>query len=527
VKTPGNIDRIAGQRPGLLGPDTLPNRVCVVEGYGLSITIERRHLLVRDGAGTQRRERRYPRIGHNLDRIVIVGHAGTISLEAIRWIDRVGITLVHLDRDHSLLSGTLRPGLDDARLRRAQALAADSAVGVTIAAQLIAGKLDGQAANLRRLRDSETANEIGRLGAVARDAITLNEIRDAEARAAHVYFDAWSGTVRYQWAPKDLHRIPERWQQFARRHSPLASGPTRAGDPVNATLNYLYALAEVECRLACLTLGLDPGLGIVHNDKKGRDSLALDLIEPVRPAVDAYVLELASDHLFRADDFTEQDDGHCRILPPLTHHLAATLALWRQAVAPWAEAAAFALAEASPYVIRKATPLTSTVRRERSTNAAESRRRGRGRKPPRERTISAALPSACIECGQLLVAKGRVYCADCLAEHRDKSRRAGREVSRSMLVDPVVRTARGTAISKAKTAGRSARASALGVDPELWERHLAPRIGVLTLREIMDATGHQISHASRIKTGVRIPNPQHWPALQDAIRRSDARASRS
>jgi CRISPR-associated endonuclease Cas1 len=490
--------------------------VCVADGYGLSIAVERRHLIVRDGAGSERRERRYPRIGHNLDRILIVGHAGTVSLEAIRWLDRVGIALVHIDRDHTLLSGTIRPGLDDARLRRAQALAADGPVGVNIAAQLIAGKLDGQAANLRALNDSEDANEIDRLGAVTRDASTLNDIRDAEARAAHIYFDTWSNTVRYQWAPKHRNRIPEHWQRFTHRHAPLAPRPSRASDPVNATLNYLYALAEVECRLACLALGLDPGLGIIHNDKKGRDSFALDLIEPVRPAVDAYVIELASDHLFRADDFTERDDGHCRILPPVTHHLAATLALWRAAVAPWAEAVAFALADASPYVIRKATPLTSTVRRERSSVSAASRRRGMGRKPSSERAVSAVLPSVCVECGQLLAAKGRTYCSDCLDEHRARSRRAGRQVSRAMVTTSEGRTARGSAISDALINGRADRARALGHDPQVWMTDIAPHVGSLTLREIMDATGYSLQHASRIKRGLRVANPSHWAALYEA-----------
>ena len=48
-------------------------------------------------------------------------------------------------------------------------------------------------------------------------------------------------------------------------------------------LNYLYAVLESEARLAAAALGLDPGIGVMHVDSPARDSLACDLMEPVRP----------------------------------------------------------------------------------------------------------------------------------------------------------------------------------------------------------------------------------------------------
>ena len=56
-------------------------------------------------------------------------------------------------------------------------------------------------------------------------------------------------------------------------------------------LNYLYALLESEARLAAAALGLDPGLGFIHVDTPARDSLACDLMEVVRPQVDAFLIE--------------------------------------------------------------------------------------------------------------------------------------------------------------------------------------------------------------------------------------------
>jgi CRISPR associated protein Cas1 len=64
----------------------------------------------------------------------------------------------------------------------------------------------------------------------------------------------------------------------------LVSKPSsrRATNPANAILNYLYAILEAEARIAALRMGLDPGLGFLHADQTARDSLACDLMEPVR-----------------------------------------------------------------------------------------------------------------------------------------------------------------------------------------------------------------------------------------------------
>ena len=51
-------------------------------------------------------------------------------------------------------------------------------------------------------------------------------------------------------------------------------------------------MLEAEARIALLAIGLDPGIGVLHADLEARDSLTLDLMEAVRPRVDAHVLGL-------------------------------------------------------------------------------------------------------------------------------------------------------------------------------------------------------------------------------------------
>jgi CRISPR-associated protein Cas1 len=70
-------------------------------------------------------------------------------------------------------------------------------------------------------------------------------------------------------------------------------------------LNYLYAIPEAEARIAILSIGLDPGMGMLHADLKARDSLALDVMEAIRPQVDGFVLEILRSHTFAAREFFE------------------------------------------------------------------------------------------------------------------------------------------------------------------------------------------------------------------------------
>jgi CRISPR/Cas system-associated endonuclease Cas1 len=194
------------------------NGIAVVDGYGVRIGVERGHLLVTDGSGRHRRQRRYPKVGHGLQRLVILGHTGGITLDALRWCDRVGIAVSQLDPNGELVTTTARAGLDDARLRRAQALAASMPLGHRLAVDLIDGKLAGQAdvAN-QELQSAAVADRIERLRNQLHDTTTVDQVRDLEAKAASVYFKAWSNRVAVTWASKDMPRIPAHWLGFKSR----------------------------------------------------------------------------------------------------------------------------------------------------------------------------------------------------------------------------------------------------------------------------------------------------------------------
>lgn len=81
-------------------------------------------------------------------------------------------------------------------------------------------------------------------------------------------------------------------------------------DPVNALLSFLYTLLVHDCRSACESVGLDPAVGFLHRDRPGRPSLALDLMEELRPVLaDRLALSLINRRQLRAGDFERQESG--------------------------------------------------------------------------------------------------------------------------------------------------------------------------------------------------------------------------
>jgi CRISPR/Cas system-associated endonuclease Cas1 len=108
------------------------------------VRVERGHLILEDGIGPDRRYGRFPRVGHGLKRLVVIGSDGIISLAALRWLADQNASFVMLERDGSVLAttGPVRPS--DARLRRAQALAGSNGTSVQLAIELITKKLAGQ-----------------------------------------------------------------------------------------------------------------------------------------------------------------------------------------------------------------------------------------------------------------------------------------------------------------------------------------------------------------------------------------------
>src|SRR5713226_9713522 len=317
--------------------------VLTLWGYGIRVQVSAGHLVAHDGIAHERRTIRLSRVGHGLRRLVMIGSDGFITLEALHWISDVGASFVMLDRRGKVLAVTGPVSPSDARLRRAQSLALGNGTALKISKELISQKLAGQATLVRdMLHDSATADAIAGFRVELPNAESIESVRLIEAQAAKLYWQSWSD-VPIRWPRKDERRVPEHWKLFGSRISPLTHSPRLASSPPNALLNFLYALLESESRLSGAAMGLDPGIGLLHVDTPNRDSLACDIMEPIRPKCDAFVLHWLQSEPLRRPDFWEDRNGNCRIASSLAIKLCETSDTWRRLVAPVAEYVAQAL----------------------------------------------------------------------------------------------------------------------------------------------------------------------------------------
>lgn len=191
-------------------------------------------------------------------------------------------------------------------LRRTQYRIADNdEQSCQIAAAMIFGKLYNSRWSIQRtLRDHSLRVDAERLSAVSRqlkdllpDVLAQSEpdtLRGLEGTAASAYFSVFDEMIL---GDKKVFSFSAR-----NRRPPL--------DPVNAMLSFAYSLLSYDCAAALESVGLDSYVGFLHRDRPGRSSLALDLMEELRPCVaDRFVLTLINNRTFKQSDFSFQESG--------------------------------------------------------------------------------------------------------------------------------------------------------------------------------------------------------------------------
>jgi CRISPR-associated endonuclease Cas1 len=476
-------------------PTTITPRHGVVTlfGYGIRVQVERGHLILEDGIGPDRRKGRLPRVGHGLRRLVVIGADGMVSLAALRWLADQDAAFVMLDRLGKVLAitGPVRPS--DARLRRAQSLAQDSGAALRIAIELIRQKLVGQERLVRDRFQNETSAEII---VNARQALlkarSSEEIRRYEAHAALAYWRAWH-ELPVAFPKADSRRVPEHWLTFGSRLSPLTRSPRLAVNPPNALLNFLYAILESEARLAISELGLDPGIGFLHSDTRTRDSLACDLMEPIRPQVDAFVLNWLHSGPLSRKWFFEERDGNCRLTSACAAELSETSRLWRQALGPLAEWVAHTLWSTTSRPSRTKAPATRlTQRRKREAKGIP--------------TTPSVIPSAPRQ-NPLLVSKSiRLTAHDPIAQAR-RADTQGRQASARKAWKPTEKPD--------------------WLNEEFYREQIQPRLLNARVCDIQIALSVSQSYALRIQNGKSFPHQSHWSKLAQLVGASDGHVPES
>lgn len=170
-----------------------------------------------------------------------------------------------------------------AEVRRKQYALTDSQ-SLAIAQRMISGKIR----NSRTLLSRKGIKELKKLDEIeskTTEAQTPEELRGYEGEAAEFYFGHLNSCLIDGWTfEKRTKRPPE--------------------DHINALMSLTYTMMKNEVLSALRQYNLDPYLGIFHADRHGRPTLALDLMEELRPIFcDAFVLRLINRKEFTHDDF--------------------------------------------------------------------------------------------------------------------------------------------------------------------------------------------------------------------------------
>lgn len=243
---------------------------------------------------------------HMLASIVLFGPT-YISPALTGACAEAGITIVLLSRVGRFQARIEGPVAGNVLLRRAQYRASDAPD--EIARSIVLGKIANQrSVLLRALRDyggTLEAEKKANISDASRRLATIlrrvnlgrplsDRLRGAEGEAANLYFGVFDHLIR---SPDSELRFKVR-----SRRPPL--------DPINSLLSFIYTLLTHDCRSAAESVGLDPAVGFLHRDRPGRPSLALDLMEELRPVMaDRLALSLINRRQLRSSDFVTQDSG--------------------------------------------------------------------------------------------------------------------------------------------------------------------------------------------------------------------------
>lgn len=209
-----------------------------------------------------------------------------------------------LDRDANLTALTHPPTLHVISLRRLQ-YNVDS---VVLAKEILLRKFDACIKCKPMLSIS-----LLQAGESVLHADTLENLRLIEARTAIIYWSTWNNCM-IKWKEKD---VPIEWRGFSQRASGISGKGYKATHPINAILNYAYAILAGQIERALQIAGLDVAVGSLHADQDGRASLVYDLMEPLRPVVDQAIFSWVTMQRWRRADFVIDRQGVIRVHPQL------------------------------------------------------------------------------------------------------------------------------------------------------------------------------------------------------------------
>jgi CRISPR-associated protein Cas1 len=242
---------------------------------------------------------------HNLENIVCFGYRGASPALMNACVDR-NIGLCFLSTNGYFLARVSGKVRGNVLLRKTQYQISENEKRSTkIAVSFLLGKVSNCRKVLdRAVRDHSLLVDVEKLSKTSlalkdclhsiQESETTSELMGFEGSAAKLYFGVFDHLILQQ---KNAFQFTER-----SRRPPL--------DNTNALLSFLYTLLTQEMISALETVGLDPYVGFLHQDRPGRPSLALDLMEELRPVfADRLALSMINRRQITEQGFIQKESG--------------------------------------------------------------------------------------------------------------------------------------------------------------------------------------------------------------------------
>lgn len=217
-----------------------------------------------------------------------------------------GVSFSFYSPQGKYLCSTLGENDRNVLLRRKQFLIAnDSTTCSSVASSFVIGKIYNSRWVLERAtRDHALRVNVNRLKKQSKllacalkeidQCTNTSSVRGVEGQAAKAYFYTFDDLI--------LNNKDDFYFEQRSRRPPL--------DRMNALLSFVYVLLSGDCKAALQGVGLDPYVGFLHTDRPGRASLALDLVEELRPALaDRFALSLVNTKAITPQQFDIRENG--------------------------------------------------------------------------------------------------------------------------------------------------------------------------------------------------------------------------
>jgi CRISP-associated protein Cas1 len=295
-------------------------RPLLISGFGTCL-YTRKGLVVDDRSRGVAIE--YPPHQLPFDWVIVDNYTGYASWSALRFLMAHSIPIVHMAWNGNLYGVTAPPGPISARVKLGQYRTySDSSRRVAYASSFLRAKLTLSGSHLELLasRYSVSAEPFRTESSRYPESrwTDVNRLLEFEAKCANVYWKGYREAVGALW--------PE--SGFISRGNTSYSWTRNAADPVNALLNYGYAILEARCRVAVVRAGFDPTIGYLHSIAASKHPLVYDFQELGRALVDSVVLELvrAEPSVRKKGAFLRTTDWGLRLAPETAQKLVQRLA---------------------------------------------------------------------------------------------------------------------------------------------------------------------------------------------------------